>query len=387
MRPTTTEWWRAALALILSLTVLGAALGSPGTTVAFDPVAPPPVTAQAVYVYDATLGVVLYELNADERRSPASVTKIGTALMVRRLAPDVNQLVTVDAADVLTVDDGESMMALLEGDVLTVESLLYGLMLNSGNDAANTLARFLGQQLLESEGGGGDPVQRFIAEMNAWFAEVGLSNTHFTNAEGLYNPDHYTSARDLGTLAGLLLADPLLATIVGTAETTVTSEFGNAYTLQNTNKLLGEPGITGMKTGTLPEAGACLVASKRGPGGTNLISVTLGSSIDFSENGIQDPESDQRFSDARTLFASAESDFAWISPTAENGLDGLTAELEAWDVALTDERPLVVRSGQLAALRYTLRLGPPVGANEEAGELLVYDGPTLIDSRAVVQLN
>jgi hypothetical protein len=129
------------------------------------------------------------------------------------------------------------------------------------------------------------------------------------------------------------------------------------------------------------------VASKRGPGGTNLISVTLGSSIDFSEDGIQDPESDQRFSDARTLFASAETDFAWISPTAEDGLAGLTAELDAWDVALADDQPLVVRSGQLAALRYTLRLGPPVGANEEAGEVLVYDGPTLIDSRAVVQLD
>ncbi len=378
---------RFSLAVLVIALMLVSITTTPTTVVALDPLAPPPVTAQALYVYDATLDVVLFELNADERRSPASLTKIGTALMVSRLAPDVSQLVTVDPADVLTAEDGQSLMALQAGDVISIESLLYGLLLNSGNDAANTLARYLGQQLLATDGGTGDPIDRFIAEMNAWFLDIGLQNTHFMNVEGLYNPDHYTSARDLGILAGMLLDNPLLAMIVSTAEITVTSELGNSYTLQNTNQLLGEPGITGMKTGTLPEAGACLVASKTSPAGTNLVSVTLGSDIEFSEDGIQDAQTDQRFNDARTIFGALEADYAWIDPASDDSLAGLSAELDVWDVALANDGPMIVHTSQLPELRYVLRLGPPVAPNQEAGALLVYDGSTLIESRPVVQMD
>lgn len=375
------------LTSVFSLVLLFAYALAANPTVALDPVAPPPVTAKAVYVFDSSLGVVLYELNSNEQRSPASLTKIATALLVARLAPDVTQLVTIDPVDVLDVSDGQSMMALLSGDVITIENLLYGLLLNSGNDAANTLARFLGQQLLDTEGGAGDPRARFIDEMNAYASELGLTGSHFMNAEGLYDPEHFTTAHDLAVMAGLLLENDLLATIVSTAEITVTSELGNSYTLQNTNKLLGEPGITGMKTGTLPESGACLAASKIGPAGTNIVAIVLGSDIEFSEDGVQDAETDRRFDDARSIFSAIDADYAWIAPDSDAELPGLDSELDVWEVALTNNDPVVVRSSQVPSLRYILRLGPPVGVDQTAGEVLLYDGETLIESRPVVQLD
>ncbi len=378
---------RGVLASVMALVLVFASVLFANPATALDPVSPPPVTAQAVYVFDSSLGIVLYELNSNEQRSPASLTKIVTALLVARLAPDVSQLVTIDPADVLDASDGQSMMALLEGDVISIEDLLYGLMLNSGNDAANTLARYLGQQLLDAEGATGDPRARFVDEMNAYATELGLTGSHFMNAEGLYDPQHYTTAHDLGVMAGLLLENELLATIVSTKEITVTSELGNAYTLQNTNKLLGEPGITGMKTGTLPESGACLAASKIGPAGTNIVSIVLGSDIEFSEDGIQDAETDRRFEDARTIFSAVEADYAWVAPNSDAELPGLNSALAVWDVALTDDDPVIVRSSQVSSLRYILRLGPPVGADQTAGEVLFYDGATLIESRPVVQLD
>ncbi|MEZ4507253.1 MAG: hypothetical protein R2848_15725, partial [Thermomicrobiales bacterium] len=162
----------------------------------FEAIAPPEgVTAQAVFVEDATAGAPLVSLNADERRSPASTTKLMTALVIANNTTDWQALVTADASDILTAEDGESFMGLLEGDVLSVEQLMYGIMLPSGNDAAHAMARVIGSNLLAAEGATGDPVERFVQEMNATAANLGLQNTHFTNAAGLYGEDHYTTAR------------------------------------------------------------------------------------------------------------------------------------------------------------------------------------------------
>ena len=108
---------------------------------------------KAVYVEDATAGTTLYSFNPDERRSPASTTKLMTALVIANNTTDWQELVTADPTDILSVDDGESMVGLLDGDVLTVEQMMYGLMLPSGNDAAHAMARFIGAKLLAQEGG------------------------------------------------------------------------------------------------------------------------------------------------------------------------------------------------------------------------------------------
>ena len=126
----------ALLILVAAVTVLAASLGSasaqgdaPADQVV-EPLAPPAdVTAQAVFVQDATAGVPLYALNADERRSPASTTKLMTALVIANNTTDWQELVTAEQVDVLDVSDGESMIGLLAGDVFTVEQMMYGLML------------------------------------------------------------------------------------------------------------------------------------------------------------------------------------------------------------------------------------------------------------------
>jgi D-alanyl-D-alanine carboxypeptidase len=354
---------------------------------ALEPQAPPDVTAESAFVFDATLDTVLYEKNADERRSPASTTKIGTALAVLDLATDLDLPVVVDAADVLDPSQGESMVGLVAGDVLTIEQLLYGLLINSGNDAAYTLARHFGTQFLEQEGATGDPRARFVQEMNAYFQRIGLTNTHFENPEGLYHPDHLTTAREMARMTQLALQNPLIATIVATEETTITSlaAVPVSYTLQTTNRLLGQDGFHGVKTGTLSESGACLVASRDSPAGTLIISVVLGSDIEFTPEGFQDPETDERFDDTRALFDALERDYAWIAPLNHSALSGLAEEMDAWDVALQSTDPFIVPAAQADALRYLLRLGPPVEPNAEAGALLLFDGNELIAERPVLQ--
>jgi D-alanyl-D-alanine carboxypeptidase (penicillin-binding protein 5/6) len=217
-------------------------------TESMQPLAPPDgVTAKAVYVEDATAGTALYSLNQDERRSPASTTKLMTALVIANNTTDWQELVTADASDILTAEDGESFMGLLEGDVLTVEQLMYGIMMPSGNDGAHAMARLVGGKLLAAEGATGDPVERFVQEMNATAANLGLQNTHFTNVSGLYGEDHYTSARDMAVIASEAFAVPQIAVASSVPTYTFTTQGANPreMTLQNTNKMLGTDGVIG----------------------------------------------------------------------------------------------------------------------------------------------
>jgi D-alanyl-D-alanine carboxypeptidase (penicillin-binding protein 5/6) len=379
----------ALLSLMMLLAGGHFLLAAPDVARALDPLAPPDVTAESVYVFDATLDTTLYEKNADERRSPASLTKVATALVVLEHVSDMSETVIIDPADVLDPNAGESMMGLVAGDVLTVEQLMYGLLINSGNDAAYALARHVGQQLLDAEGGSGDPQARFVQEMNALAAGHGLTNSHFENPEGLYHPDHLTTARELGILTKLALSNELVATIAATEEITINSlsAVPVAYPLVTTNKILGENGVNGVKTGTLSESGACLIASRTGPAGTLVIGVVMGSDIEFSEEGYQDPETDKRYDDMRAILSAMDRDFTWLSPSSDDALPGLAAELDVWDVELVDADPIVLPSAEITELRYVLRLGPPASAQSEVGELLLYDGTELIAERPVVQLD
>jgi len=376
------------LSLIALLTSCQFLLGT-GDATALDPAEPPEVTAGSVFVFDATLNTTLYEKNADERRPPASLTKIATALVILEQTPDLSETVVIDASDVLDPDQGQSMVGLVAGDILSVEQLMYGLLINSGNDSAYALSRHIGQKLLAAAGASGNPQARFVQQMNTLAGELGLTSTHFENPEGLFHPDHLTTARELGTLTALALSNELVATIAAIEETTITSlaAVPVSYSLQTTNRILGENGVNGVKTGTLSESGACLIASRMGSAGTLIISVVLGSEIGFTAEGFQDPETDMRYDDTRAIFASIEQDYSWVSPDSDDAIPGLAAELDAWEVGLANGNPIVLLSTQVANLRYVLRLGPPASAQSEVGELLLYDGTVLVAERPVVQLD
>lgn len=228
---------------------------------------PPQLSAEAVLVIDLPSQVVLFQKNPQMRLAPASTTKLMTALV----ALDQYKL-----DDVLTVEkvfsEGKTM-GLAVGDKLTVESLLYGVLVHSANDAAFVLAQ-------NSPGG----YDHFIREMNKKAKIFSLENTHFTNPAGLEENAHYTSARDLARLATIALNNPTVAKIVGTPAITVHDVgFTRFYKLENVNALLGKiPGVLGVKTGWTENAGECLITALN-KNGKKILVVILGSQDRFGE--------------------------------------------------------------------------------------------------------
>ena len=225
----------------------------------------PEVTAQAAIVSDVTSGQVLAEKNAHQRLAPASTTKIATALVALQRG-QLEEQVTVHESALI----GGARMGLSPGQVVTLEELLYGLLLRSGNDAAMAIAQHIGGS-----------VDGFVEMMNQEARDLGLTDTHFANPHGLDAPDHYSSAYDLMVLARQALANPAFAEIVSTHEYTF-----RGRRLSNRNELLGNyPGADGVKTGTTAGAGECLAASATRNGHQVLV-VVLGSQDRYGDASI-----------------------------------------------------------------------------------------------------
>lgn len=208
---------------------------------------PAQLSAQGVLVYDLTDNKTIYDKNADEKLPMASLTKIMTAIVALENKKSDNQYI-VRAEDLV----GEDSMGLSDGEVLTLEELLYGLMLPSGNDAAETLANNFA---LGRDG--------FIKAMNDKAQSLGLVNTHFSNPSGLQGDGvQHTTASDLLVITRYALETyPLFAKVVSTANHTISETTSHkGYDLYNeTNLLTTYPGVKGVKTGFTPEAGLCLV--------------------------------------------------------------------------------------------------------------------------------
>ncbi|MBN1631637.1 MAG: D-alanyl-D-alanine carboxypeptidase, partial [Thermoleophilia bacterium] len=215
---------------------------------------PPKITSTAAFMIDAKTGEYLFSQNANARLPMASTTKIMTAILALE-SLDLNHKVTVSAKAVSTIGSKASLVA---GETLTVEQLLYALMVVSGNDASMALA----------EAVSGD-VDTFVQRMNAKAKKLGLTNTHFVNPCGLNNKKHFSSAKDLAFLAQYALRDPVFARIVDTIDFSLppippvppaTQETLRVF--DNQNELLKQLSwATGVKTGSTPYAKYCLVTS------------------------------------------------------------------------------------------------------------------------------
>ena len=221
----------------------------------------PDTRAAAELIMDCETGEVLFEINAHVRRAPASITKIMTALVALDKG-DLKQHVLIQPED---VQDGAAM-GVYTGDVLTLEDLLWGMLLPSGNDAAHAIARAVG-----------GTVPAFVEMMNAKAADLGLTDTHFANPHGLDAPGHYSTAYDIAVMARVALANPVFARMVATDRHTV--EASRQFQLENANGLILHkemvPGVDGVKTGSTEAAGECLVASATRQG-QRFIVVVLG---------------------------------------------------------------------------------------------------------------
>ncbi len=229
----------------------------------------PPLSAMGVVVQDLNSHATIFERQADKYMLPASTTKIMTALVAIDHWQDLSTVLTVkneDRAIGQTID-------LVRGEQLTVESLLKGILIHSGNDAALALA--------DNYPGG---YSAFVGAMNAKAKSLHLDNTTYKNPSGIEQYGHVTTPRDLAILAGVAMSNPLIAEIVNTKFTVIKDVTGEiAHPLETTNELLGAvDGLRGLKTGWTENAGECLVSYIEWDGHAMII-VILGSLDRFGE--------------------------------------------------------------------------------------------------------
>lgn len=247
---------------------------------------PPAITARNYFVLDLTSRMVLLQKAADTHIYPASTTKMMTALVVIDHFP-LTQTITVTKSYPL----GQNL-GFKPGEQITVEKLLYALLVYSANDAAEILAENFP---------GGRPA--FIAAMNQKATDFRLFNTHFVNPTGLDEDNHYSSAADLVRLADLLMKNPELARIVSTENAILSSsDYSSSHIVTNINELLGHvEGVLGVKTGYTDGAGQALVTlvSRRG----HPVMISVMGSVD-------------RFADTRQLIEWVYSNHQWVSPTS-----------------------------------------------------------------------
>ena len=237
------------------------------------PMAPPApiIKARSAVLVDLDSGKTLYQVDPHGRHAPASLTKVVTALVaLDHLRLDQTVMVPV-SINQLPWDS--TRMGLRPGERLTVRELLYGLFLNSGNDAAITLSE------------AAMPRATFVELMNAKAATLGMADTHFANPIGLDDPAHYTSSADLARAsAELIRRFPDVAAIAATPSLTLpATATHHAYALYNLNELVRKyPGATGLKTGWTGHAGGCLIATATRDG-RHLMVVLLASPRIFDE--------------------------------------------------------------------------------------------------------
>jgi D-alanyl-D-alanine carboxypeptidase (penicillin-binding protein 5/6) len=233
---------------------------------------PPMIAAKSWLLLDSTSNQVLASQDPAMRIEPASLTKIMTAYLafsaIKEKRLDPNQLVNVSVR-AWKVDRSSSKMFIDPATPVKINDLLYGLIVQSGNDAAVALA--------EAVAGTEDA---FVALMNREAERMGMKSSRFANSHGLPSPDNYSTAQDLAILAGRLIADhPDYYKIYSTKDYTY-----NKIKQPNRNRLLWlDPTVDGMKTGHTAAAGYCLIASAKRPNGTGerrLISVVLGTVSD-----------------------------------------------------------------------------------------------------------
>ena len=236
----------------------------PFETEAFD------ISASSAVLYEPVTKRVLFERNSNTQMSMASTTKIASCITAIENG-NLKDVVTVSE----TASETEGSSVWLEsGEKLTLEELLYGMMLSSGNDAAVAIAEHVGGS-----------VEKFAELMNEIAFKSGAINTNFTNPSGLDNENHYTTALDLAKLTAYALENTTFLKIVSTKEKTIPWE-GHEWNrkLINHNKLLKlYDGCTGVKTGFTKKSGRCLVSSAV-RNGITLIAVTLKAPDDWNDH-------------------------------------------------------------------------------------------------------
>ncbi len=225
------------------------------------------ITAEGCYLASADNSTVIYEKNADQRLYPASLTKIMTAVVVLDECDDLERMVTANKAELdILLGTDSSVLGLVDGEQFSALELLYILLVHSANDAANVLAKEFGGS-----------IEGFVQKMNKKAAALGMTGTHYVNAHGLHDPEHYTTPKDMFLLTKYALENDTFAEIFGTRRhplpaTNKTDRkrlLATTVFIQDPNSMMPSTyysAVKGGKTGYTDDAGRCLVtvAEKNG---------------------------------------------------------------------------------------------------------------------------
>lgn len=282
-----------------------------------DPGPPPELEAAAWAIQDATTDVRLASWNANRRRAIASVTKVLTAMIVL----DETRLDDVVRIPKVATNGWGSSVGLEPGEEWTVYELLVAMLVRSGNDAAVALAWHVGDHSVDA----------FVDEMNRRAAELGMSDSHFANPNGLDDPDHYSTANDLLTLTLASLDYDTLYDIAGLRMVKLPDDpTGKSRIVKNTNLLLGAyPGVIGLKTGDTPAADRVLL-SVSDRGGRRVVAVVMGT--------------DDHFRDTRELLDWGYSTYGlrdrWLRPFFSEQGGGTTVPVPELDLSEGEQRRL-----------------------------------------------
>ncbi len=267
------------------------------------------ISAEGCILASADNGSIIYEKNPDEKLFPASLTKIMTATVVLDECNDVQNTVATVPAEAIELLKGtdSSIIGLVEGEQLKIIDLLNMLLISSANDAANTLASYFGN---------GD-INVFIDKMNKKATELGMKSTHYVNAHGLQDPEHYTTPRDMFTLTKYAIKNDTFKKIFGSARYRVEATNKSKARTLSTTVFLQDPNsqmpsayyskATGGKTGYTDDAGRCLISTATDKKGANYICVLMKSPVKDSSNRKVRYE----FSDTKKLFEWAFSSFEY----------------------------------------------------------------------------
>ena len=338
------------------------------------------IEATAAILVDAATGTVLYEQEAHERRYPASITKVMTALLaieaIDRGELSLDQVITVGSEVTRDVGDGSSTQDIKEGEQLTVQDVLYCALIASANEACNVLAQVVSGS-----------VDSFVELMNQRAQELGMADTHFVNTHGYHDPDHYTTAYDISLMCMEAMKHETFRTIVTSKSYIVpATNLHEERELHETNALVSTWRITGyyyqyatgIKTGSTPEAGYCLAASAT-KNDRNLISVVMGCERVPGSTGSQ---GHTYFSETIRLF-----DWGFDNFSTQTMLDSSKRDIPEVEVSLGKQPSVTLMpEGEISALlpndvseenftyQYTIDspvVEAPVEAGQELGRITV----------------
>lgn len=346
-----------ALTLAMALALPGFAAAEEGTpTIDLAP------SANSAILMDADSGTVIFEKNSHDKLPPASITKIMTLLLIME-ALDNGQLKLTDKVSTseYAASMGGSQIFLEQGEEMSVEDMIKGIALASGNDASVAMAEKLG-----------GTEANFVAMMNAKAQELGMKDTHFVNPNGLPVQGHYSSAHDIAVMSRELLKHQEVTKYTGLYQDYLRKDSEKPFWLVNTNKLVRfYSGADGLKTGYTSEAKYCLSATAKRDD-MRIIAVVMG-----------EPTTKQRNAEVSQMF-----DYSFAQymnyPVIESG-DGIgTLRVEK---GMVSELPLIadrsysvlLRKGSATnEIRYELQLDKsvkaPVAAGDAVGKLVIYDG-------------